>query len=266
MSRDHCAGSELTSGDSSLFGAIVGLGGLMGRQGHDGPGAAHALALLRTLVDHLPVFVYAKDTECRFIMANDEVAHAMGAGSAQDLIGKTDADFFPPHKVAEFGADERRVMVEGLPLISKDEPITTPAGETRWILTTKIPLRGDGGRIIGLVGIGKDITDRKHVERERDEYIVRLEEALGNVRTLRGMLPICAHCNQIRDDEGHWHRVEHYVQKHTHAEFSHGICPECAMRLYPEAARRFEAEQCQRAADGRRPEAAPPPNEDQGCP
>lgn len=243
MSRDPLAGPQADPGDSSLFGAMLGLSNLLGGAAQDGPGAEHALVLLRTLVDHLPVFVYAKDTESRFIMANDEVAHAMGAASARDLIGKTDADFFPPHKVIEFGEDERRVMGEGRPLISKDEPITTPAGETRWILTTKIPLRDGHGRVIGLVGIGKDITDRKLVEQERDSYIARLQEALASVRTLRGLLPICAHCNHIRDGEGHWQRVEQYVQKHTHAEFSHGVCPDCARKLYPEAARRFEAEQ-----------------------
>lgn len=243
MSENHpdCIGPR--PGDSSLFGAVAGLGGHLRLAASDSSGAEEALALLTTLIDHLPVFVYAKDTLGRFIMANDEVARAMGARSARHLIGRTDADFFPPHKVEEFVADERRVMATGAPMLSKDEPIVTPEGETRWILTTKVPLRDRGGQIIGLVGIGKDITDRKRVEQERDDFIARLQEALANVRTLSGLLPICAHCKHIRDDGGYWHRVEHYVQKHTHAEFSHGICPDCARKLYPEVARHFEEEQ-----------------------
>lgn len=61
-----------------------------------------------------------------------------------------------------------------------------------------------------------------------------LEQALNEIKTLRGIVPICAQCKQIRDDEGYWSQVEVYVQNHTEAKFSHGICPECAKKLYPE--------------------------------
>lgn len=257
QTKDQSSG-EPGPGESSLFGAFSGLSELVGdRRGPDGDGA-HSHAVLRALVDHLPVLVYAKDVECRFIMANDEVARAMGAGSARDLIGKTDSDFYPREQADEFLEDDLRVLREGITIINKDEPRRTLAGETRWILTTKVPLRDGDDRIIGLVGVSKDITDRKRLEDERDRYIKELRAAAANVRTLRGLLPICAHCNHIRDDAGYWHRVEHYVQKHTHAEFSHGICPDCARKLYPEAARRFEAEERKRRRDGGGPpEAAP---------
>lgn len=61
-----------------------------------------------------------------------------------------------------------------------------------------------------------------------------LEEALAKVKTLSGLIPICANCKKIRDDDGYWHQVEVYVRDHSEAEFSHGICPECAKKLYPE--------------------------------
>jgi AmiR/NasT family two-component response regulator len=61
-----------------------------------------------------------------------------------------------------------------------------------------------------------------------------LEAALAHVKTLSGLLPICASCNKIRDDEGYWQRVEVYIRDHSDADFTHGICPECAMRLYPQ--------------------------------
>jgi AmiR/NasT family two-component response regulator len=60
-----------------------------------------------------------------------------------------------------------------------------------------------------------------------------LQEALDNIRTLRGLLPICASCKKIRDDTGYWHEVEVYVRDHTEAQFSHGLCPDCAKKLYP---------------------------------
>ena len=62
-----------------------------------------------------------------------------------------------------------------------------------------------------------------------------LRDALDNVKRLHGLLPICASCKKIRDHRGYWHRVENYLQEHAEVEFSHGICPECMARLYPEA-------------------------------
>ena len=61
-----------------------------------------------------------------------------------------------------------------------------------------------------------------------------LQEALSQVKTLSGFLPICASCKKIRDDKGYWNQIEAYIQDHSEAEFSHGICPECATKLYPE--------------------------------
>jgi methyl-accepting chemotaxis protein len=78
------------------------------------------------------------------------------------------------------------------------------------------------------------IEKRKHREDEREELIAELREALAKVRTLSGMLPICASCKKIRDDKGYWTQIESYVRDHSEAEFSHGLCPECAKKLYPE--------------------------------
>lgn len=73
-------------------------------------------------------------------------------------------------------------------------------------------------------------------EAEREALITRLQKALEDVKTLRGIVPICASCKRVRDDEGYWKQVESYVTEHTEAQFSHGVCPECARRLYPEYA------------------------------
>jgi hypothetical protein len=64
--------------------------------------------------------------------------------------------------------------------------------------------------------------------------IVELQDAVGKIKTLNGLLPICAHCKKIRDDKGYWKQIESYIIEHSEAEFSHGICPECAKELYPE--------------------------------
>ncbi len=79
-----------------------------------------------------------------------------------------------------------------------------------------------------------EIEERKRVESERERLIHGLQEALAEVKTLSGLLPICASCKKIRDDKGYWNQIESYISEHSEAEFSHGICPECAKKLYPE--------------------------------
>jgi PAS domain-containing protein len=81
-----------------------------------------------------------------------------------------------------------------------------------------------------------EITERKRAEEALEEERKRLQKALDDVRTLRGILPICANCKKIRDDQGYWNQVEVYVRDHTEAKFSHGICPECMKKFYPEFA------------------------------
>jgi PAS domain S-box-containing protein len=80
----------------------------------------------------------------------------------------------------------------------------------------------------------RDISRRKRAENDRERLIHELSEALENVKNLRGIFPICASCKKIRNDEGYWEQVEVYLREHTDARFSHGICPECLVRLYPD--------------------------------
>jgi len=79
----------------------------------------------------------------------------------------------------------------------------------------------------------RDITQRKAAEAERERLIKELQEAMGRVKTLSGLLPICASCRKIRDQQGAWHNLEIYIRNHTEADFSHGICEECHRHLYP---------------------------------
>lgn len=76
--------------------------------------------------------------------------------------------------------------------------------------------------------------ERKRAAQEREQLISELQEALARVKTLSGLVPICATCKKIRDDQGYWSQVETYVAKHSAAKFSHGICPDCALKLYPD--------------------------------
>ncbi|MGV1099125.1 hypothetical protein ACUUL3_06885 [Thiovibrio sp. JS02] len=79
-----------------------------------------------------------------------------------------------------------------------------------------------------------EIEERKKAEAEKETLIQELRKALQEVKVLSGFLPICASCKKIRDDKGYWSQIEEYISKHSQAEFSHGICPDCSKKLYPE--------------------------------
>ncbi len=94
-----------------------------------------------------------------------------------------------------------------------------------------------GGREVKLF-VFHDITERKKLEAEKEALIIKLQGALNEVNTLSGLLPICASCKRIRDDKGYWRSVEAYIRDHADVSFSHGICPECMEKLYPEVVRK----------------------------
>jgi PAS domain S-box-containing protein len=99
-----------------------------------------------------------------------------------------------------------------------------------WITVSVLSYRGK--RVA--CGIIRDIAERKRAEKEREQLINELQEALANIKTLSGLIPICAQCKKIRDDKGYWQQVEVYVREHSEAKFSHGLCPECTKLLFPE--------------------------------
>jgi hypothetical protein len=78
----------------------------------------------------------------------------------------------------------------------------------------------------------KQFEEQRRLKNEKEEIVEQLEKALGEIRLLKGIIPICAHCKKIRDDQGFWNQVESYIQKHSAAEFSHSICPDCRKKHY----------------------------------
>jgi PAS domain S-box-containing protein len=107
-------------------------------------------------------------------------------------------------------------------------------GSIRWMLTRGKAIRDAKGRAIRMVGTDMDITEKKYIEEDREKLIGELKVALGQVKKLSGLLPICAVCKKVRDDKGYWHQVETYIKDHSEAIFSHGLCPDCAGKYYSE--------------------------------
>lgn len=107
-------------------------------------------------------------------------------------------------------------------------------GEVKWvreICATEYDKENEPSRSIGTV---HDITDKKLAAEEREKLIKELQNALSEIKTLRGILPICSFCKKVRTDDGYWEQVDVYIHKHSEANISHGICKDCMKVQYPE--------------------------------
>ncbi len=116
--------------------------------------------LLRTVIDNLPDAIYAKDLKARKILIN-KADLANTAKSEEEVLGKTDLEVYPQEVAERFIADDLAVIQSGQPVVNREEMLINQAGEKKWILTSKVPLRDTLNNIVGLVGIGRDITEQK---------------------------------------------------------------------------------------------------------
>jgi diguanylate cyclase (GGDEF)-like protein/PAS domain S-box-containing protein len=134
----------------------------------DSESTVNELAMLRAVIDKLPDPIYVKDSGSRFLLANQAAANNMGVGVATgaELLGKTDFDFFPQELAASFFEDEQKVLLSGKPQISKEEQIKEPNGRTRFLLSSKVPMVDAAGQVIGIIGVGRNITALKEMEAE----------------------------------------------------------------------------------------------------
>ena len=116
-----------------------------------------------------------------------------------------------------------------------DYRIVKPDGSIIWIEARGVPILNEKGEIYRIAGIAVDISKRKQIEKDRDNLIQSLQNAIDEIKTLKGIIPICSYCKSIRDNEGAWDRIEAYLAKHSDAEFSHGICPKCLSKARTDA-------------------------------
>lgn len=117
--------------------------------------------LLRSLIDNIPDYIYAKDIEGRYII--DNIAHyrQLHVQKTEDVVGRTVFDFFPKELALEYHTYDQAIMLSGKPLLDHVEPGVNPDGKPKWVSTTKVPLRDSSGNVSGLVCIGRDITEQK---------------------------------------------------------------------------------------------------------
>jgi diguanylate cyclase (GGDEF)-like protein/PAS domain S-box-containing protein len=161
---------------------------------------------LAALMDNIPDTIYFKDRTSRFTRINLAQARLLGVATPELAVGKTDADFQAPQLAAEFYTEEQRLLDSGQPVLDRPEFNPTPAGEPRWLSSTKVPLKDASGQVVGLVGISRDITARMKAEEEihRANQLLadrvlqlsglnRLEEQLQACLTIEETYPLTAH-------------------------------------------------------------------------
>lgn len=125
-------------------------------------------------------------------------------------------------------------MVSGIEYRRIEMSFRHPDGKQRTVFISPHPIKNIDGSVVSIEGIVEDITDRKRVEEEREKLIKELQAALNEIKTLRGILPLCSFCKKVRDDKGYWEQVDVYIHKHSQADISHSICPDCAKEHYPD--------------------------------
>lgn len=161
-----------------------------------------------------------------FLEINDAFERLTGL-KRKDIIGKKITEVFPgvENDPADWIGVFGKTALEGNSVSFENYALPIK----RWYAVTASSPKKEY-----FITVFEDITRRKQAEIERDGLIHQLQEAFSEVKTLRGILPICSFCKKIRDDKGYWKQVEIYVKEHTNADFSHSLCPDCLKHHYPE--------------------------------
>jgi PAS domain S-box-containing protein len=196
--------------------------------------ALEKLAYLAAIVDSAEEAIIGQNMDGIITTWNSGAARLYGY-TAAEAIGQPVLLIVPPSH-----QQEAAQLWQKLRHAQAVEPVETMRrrkdGALVNVCVTKSAIRDSEGRLLGASSIAYDITERKRIEAERTDLIAHLNETLSKVKTLSGLLPICASCKKIRDDHGYWQKLETFVREHSGAEFSHSICPDCMKQLYPQFA------------------------------
>ncbi|MEN6422840.1 MAG: PAS domain S-box protein [Smithella sp.] len=198
----------------------------------------------RLLAETLPDVIFTMDGNWRTIYLSPAVTRLRGytveealAQSVEDILTPASLEtakrafteemaieasgFYNPHRVRTLELEE-----------------TCKDGSTVWTETIFSAIRDKDNKFIGMLGITRDISERKKAAEEKERLVSERQKALSEIKILSGMLPICSSCKKIRNDEGYWEQLENYISNHSGAEFTHGFCPDCAKKFYEKALKR----------------------------
>jgi len=192
---------------------------------------------VESIVKTVPDIIYRLDPQGRLTFVSDSVKRY--GYQPEELIGTRVMKLVYPedkaktiHRIKERRTGARSTKSFETRLTTKNQ---TAVSFEVFIISAEglySPNKYGLGTFLGTQGIARDITARKQAEEEREKLHSNLQEAFDNIKTLKGLLPICANCKNIRDDKGYWNQIEAYIRDRSDAEFSHSICPDCAEKLY----------------------------------
>ena len=202
---------------------------------------------LTDIIEFLPDPTWVIDTDGKVIAWNRAVERITGIDK-KDMIGKGGYAYALPfygttrpmlidlalRREARWEKDYLRLQEEDGMLVASESFHPAMEGGARYFASTASRLYDAQENVVGSIESIRDITAAKRLEKEREKLIGELQGAIAKIRTLSGLLPICASCKKIRDDKGYWNQIETFIRDHSEAEFSHGICPDCARKLYPD--------------------------------
>jgi len=187
-------------------------------------------AYLAAIVDSSDDAIIGKTIESIVASWNRGAERIFGY-TAEEVVGQPITALIPPDRL-----DEESKIIDRLRRGERIEHFETVRrrkdGEAVDVSLTISPIEDATGKIIGISKIARDISERQRAKEELERLVSDLTDALAQVKALRGLLPICASCKKIRSDENYWDNIETYIEKHTEASFSHGICPACMQKLY----------------------------------
>lgn len=183
----------------------------------------------RSLVESTDDSIYVVDREYRYLFMNTKHIARMGF-TAGEYIGHPYRESHSSEETADFVVQVDRVFSTGLPAYHEHRSMR----DGKYFLRTFSPIKSAGGDTVAVSVVSKNISPQKRMEFEREALIADLQDALSKIRTLKGLIPICAWCKKVRSDEGYWSDLEAYVREHSEADFTHGICSECMKKVEEE--------------------------------
>jgi PAS domain S-box-containing protein len=179
------------------------------------------------IVDTMGDGVIVMDAHCRIVDVNSAMEVLLSRRGGE-LIGRLFSNVLPLwHEALECCRE---------PAAYRREVKLLENGGAHYYDVRLMPMHDRRKKLAGQFLIVRDIQKEKELEEEKNNLIKELSAALQRVKTLNGLLPICSSCKKIRDDKGYWKNVEHYIEEHSGAEFTHGICPDCAKKLKEKSA------------------------------
>ena len=189
---------------------------------------------LRDLYDHAPCGYHTVDPNGVIEEMNETELRWLGYGR-EEVIGRLRLmDLVAPESLESFYDEFAPFIVNGSAVQDIHGTMVRKDGSRLPVLVSAVAIRDAEGRLRHIRGALMDRTEAARTQEELETTVGELEKAIASIRTLTGLLPICASCKKIRDDTGYWDRVESYISKHTEAQFSHGMCPDCFSRFYPD--------------------------------